>query len=148
MRCVLACLVLLIAACGEPSSQTSADEAVVPPLPGEGAEDTEMASAERDTEPRLSNGHEVLAMLNRLYPETLKEEGVGGRVLLWMHVDESGNVTETKVQTSSGYPALDEAAQAIADSMLFTPAENKGAPVSVWIAQPIEFAASEQAHPE
>ena len=144
MRYALVALILFLGACREPSVDTSSNETAVPAPPSDSVgEGSEMAYTERDVEPRLLNGHEVLGLLNRLYPETLKEEGVGGRVLLWIMVDESGNVTETKVQTSSGYPALDEAAQAIADSMLFTPAENKGSPVSVWIAQPIEFKATE-----
>jgi TonB family protein len=92
-----------------------------------------------DVEPRLTNGNEVLGLLHGLYPESLKSEGVGGRVMLWLHVDESGAVTEMKIHTSSGQDELDAAAQEVAASMRFTPAENNGEPVSVWIAQPIEF---------
>ncbi len=94
---------------------------------------------ERDVEPRLLNRNEVQSLLDQLYPDSLRREGVGGRVLLWMRVSESGEVVEVRVHTSSGHDALDEAATEIAASMEFNPAENEGEPVSVWIAQPIHF---------
>jgi len=91
-----------------------------------------------ETRDRIS-ADEVRDLLQELYPATLKDEGVGGRVVLWMRVDETGIVMESRVQESSGHEALDEAAQEIAAAMHFTAAENKGDPVSVWIAQPIDF---------
>lgn len=97
---------------------------------------------ERDVEPVLVNGDEVRLLLERLYTDSLKHEGVGGRVLLWMQIGESGVVTDTKIRTSSGYPILDDAAREVAASMRFTPAENEGDPVAVWIAQPIDFTPS------
>lgn len=94
---------------------------------------------ERDVEPTLVNSEEVRSLLERFYADSLKQEGVGGRVLLWLQISEAGTVTDMKIRTSSGYDVLDEAAREIAASMRFTPAENEGDPVSVWIAQPIDF---------
>lgn len=139
MRFALPCLVILLAACGEPESQDTPDPEMTPSAPAEQSETAEAEYTFWDTEPVLLNGTEIVDVLERLYPAELKEEGVGGRVVVWMFVDDSGAVAETKVQKSSGYPALDEAAQSIADSMRFTPAEHDGSPVSVWIAQPIDF---------
>jgi TonB family protein len=130
---------MLLAACGEPGSQETPDPETTPSTAAEPSETGEAEYTFWDTEPVLLNGPEILDVLARLYPAELKEEGVGGRVVVWMSVDDSGVVAETKVQQSSGYPALDEAALSIADSMRFTPAEHDGSPVSVWIAQPIEF---------
>ncbi len=97
---------------------------------------------ERDVEPVLVNGDEIRSLFDQFYTDSLKREGVGGRVLLWMQIGESGVVTDTKIRTSSGYDILDDAAREIAASMRFTPAENEGDLVSVWIAQPIDFTPS------
>ena len=139
MRYALACLLLFVAACNEPATEDMPEVAAETAPPAGIADAAEPEYSESDVEPMLTNGDEVRDLLQELYPANLKDEGVGGRVVLWMHVDETGTVTESKIQESSGHDALDEAAQEIAASMRFTPAENKGDPVSVWIAQPIEF---------
>jgi TonB family protein len=93
----------------------------------------------RDVEPRLRNGGEIRQLLERLYPPMLKEAGIGGRVLLWVFVDENGTAARSQIHTSSGYPALDNAAAQIVEQMEFSPAMNRDKPVGVWIAQPIDF---------
>ena len=139
MRYALACLLLLFAACNEPATEEMPDVAAETELPAETPDGAEPAYSESDVPPALVNGDEVLDLLQEHYPASLKAEGIGGRVVLWMRVDEIGTVAEARVQESSGYEALDEAAQFVAAGMQFSPAENKGDPVSVWIAQPIEF---------
>lgn len=96
----------------------------------------------RDVEPRLRNGRDIQQLLERLYPPMLKEAGIGGRVLLWVFVDERGSAARSQVHTSSGYPALDNAAAQIVEQMEFSPAMNRDKPVGVWIAQPIDFSVS------
>ena len=96
----------------------------------------------RDVEPRLRNGRDIQQLLERLYPPMLKEAGIGGRVLLWVFVDEGGSAARSQVHTSSGYPALDNAAAQIVEQMEFSPAMNRDKPVGVWIAQPIDFSVS------
>lgn len=93
----------------------------------------------RDVEPRLTNVREIRQLLERLYPSMLKEAGIGGRVLLWVFVDAQGRAVRSQVNTSSGYPALDNAASRIVEQMEFSPAMNRDKPVGVWIAQPIDF---------
>ncbi|MBT8477986.1 MAG: energy transducer TonB, partial [Gemmatimonadetes bacterium] len=95
-----------------------------------------------DVEPRLRNGRDIQQLLERLYPPMLKEAGIGGRVLLWVFVDERGGAARSQVHTSSGYPALDNAAAQIVEQMEFSPAMNRDKPVGVWIAQPIDFSVS------
>ncbi len=46
---------------------------------------------------------------------------------------------DIRVNTPSGYPALDEAAQRVARMMRFSPALNRDQPVAVWVQIPITF---------
>lgn len=89
--------------------------------------------------PKLENRDEVLLLLQRTYPPPLKSAGIGGTVILWVHVDERGEVTEARVAGSSGYRALDEAAQKVARGMRYTPAMNRDRVTAVWLSQPITF---------
>lgn len=141
MRYALTCslALFLLAACSEPATEDMPETAAESVAESDEMEAAEPEVTETDAPPVLTNADEVRELLQDLYPTSLKEGGVGGRVVLWMHVDETGTVGETRVQTSSGHEALDEAAQQIAAQMQFTPGENNGQPVSVWIAQPIDF---------
>jgi TonB family protein len=116
-------------------------ENLPPPPPGQDPSATPSYIA-RDVEPRLRNGRDIQQLLERLYPPMLKEAGIGGRVLLWVFVDERGGAARSQVHTSSGYPALDNAAAQIVEQMEFSPAMNRDKPVGVWIAQPIDFSVS------
>lgn len=138
---------LLFLACETPVVRVSADaslgETAPAPTragPGEpGDPSAGPTSLPYDTPPRLENGPEVQAALGEAYPPALRDAGVGGRVILWMHVDEDGRVAETVVKESSGHPELDEAARGVAATMAFTPARNEGSPTEVWVAQTITF---------
>jgi TonB family protein len=110
------------------------------PPPPAGAAPSDMPSyIPRDVEPRLKNGRDIQRLLERLYPPMLREAGIGGRVLLWVFVDAQGQAAKSQIHTSSGYPALDNAAAQIVEQMEFSPAMNRDKPVGVWIAQPIDF---------
>jgi len=139
MRSALAFLILILAACNEPATEDMPEVAAETVPAAETTDAAEPEYTESDVPPSLTNAENVRDLLQELYPTSLKNEGVGGRVVLWMRVDETGTVAETRIQESSGHVALDEAAQEVAAAMQFTPAENKGDPVSVWIAQPIDF---------
>lgn len=92
-----------------------------------------------DVPPRLVNGEVVLSALTQGYPEDLPEEAANSRVLLWLFVDTSGAVTQLRVQTSSGYEALDQLAAKVAPVMSYSPALHQGSRVAVWVAQRILF---------
>ena len=93
----------------------------------------------RDVEPRLLNGPEMIRLMDRLYPKTLKEAGIGGDVLMWVWVDEQGRPGNAQINRSSGRVQLDETALAMAAQMRFSPAMLRDKPVGVWVAQPISF---------
>ncbi len=73
------------------------------------------------------------------YPQTLRDAGVGGRVVVWFLITETGEVTDTRISQSSGNPALDNAALSVADVYDFTPGLNRDTPVPVWVQFPISF---------
>lgn len=92
-----------------------------------------------DVPPRLLNGAEIRTALEEGMPDALTEEAVGGRVTLWLFVDESGAVRKLRVQDSSGFEVLDALASRVAHRMAYRPALHQGRRVAVWVSQPIRF---------
>ncbi len=111
----------------------------LPPPPSGGSPSDRPSFIPYDTPPRLQNPAEVQSALQRYYPQSLKNAGVGGRIVLWVYVDENGQVTNSQVKESSGHSALDEAAKRVAAQMEFSPAMNRDKRTAVWVAQPITF---------
>ena len=91
--------------------------------------------------PELKNRDEVNRTLVQDYPPMLRDAGVGGTVLIWVLIDESGSVMKTQVKQGSGHDALDAAAKKVAAVMRFSPALNRDQKVKVWVAIPIVFRA-------
>lgn len=90
--------------------------------------------------PRFSNPDRYLRALERQYPPMLRDAGVGGTVVLWVHIDEQGSVLETQVFESSAYPELDAAAERVMREVArFTPALNRDRRVAVWVQIPVSF---------
>ena len=92
-----------------------------------------------DVAPKLKNPAEIRKMLQRNYPQQLKEARIEGTVLLWIYIDQNGAVINSHVKKSSGYEAMDRVAQHCAGAMKFTPAKNRDKRTSVWVAQAITF---------
>ena len=89
--------------------------------------------------PRLKNTDEIARALERNYPPLLRDAGIGGEVNVWFFIDEVGKVLKTTINQSSGYPALDDAAEKVGQMMQFTPAYNRDKKVQVWVSIPIKF---------
>jgi TonB family protein len=114
---------------------------------GERLDDPEAAALERAPEPRvlprrgtptLANKAEVWQMLRREYTAVAQGARVSGSAVLWILVDRSGVVTETRVHESSGHAELDRVAQRVGDAMRFT---FQGLPALTWVQVPIRFTA-------
>jgi protein TonB len=75
------------------------------------------------------------------YPDALFQQRISGTVLLRLFADETGRIVpeSTRVQESSGYPALDSAALAAAPQLQFAPALRNGIPVPTLFTQPVHF---------
>lgn len=92
-----------------------------------------------DVGPQLLNRGEIEKLVVRYYPPALRAAGIGGTVLVWAYVDETGKVTRTLVKASSGYQDMDAAAMRVVDAMNFKPALNRDARIGVWISQKISM---------
>lgn len=73
------------------------------------------------------------------YPEELWDEGVEGKTVLRILINEQGTVDSARVETPSGYAAFDSAALAGTDALRFQPARRDGTPVRKWVLLPVEF---------
>lgn len=114
-----------------PLSETAVDE-----LPADGGPSKATGP---DEDPRLLNRQAVVDALVAHYPDELRERGIEGRAGLWLKVDESGQVTDARIRSSSGHEALDRAALKVGGTMEFEPAARDGEPVATWISQPVNF---------
>jgi protein TonB len=66
------------------------------------------------------------------YPATSKRLEEEGLVLLRFMIDEDGKVIESRIETSSGYARLDEAARAALSRCQFKPGTADGKPERSW----------------
>ena len=74
------------------------------------------------------------------YPPTSRRLGEEGSVVVQVWVGPDGTVSDGKIQTSSGFPRLDEAALKHAlRAWRFTPGTEDGKPVSVWHSVKVTF---------
>jgi len=73
------------------------------------------------------------------YPAQLACDDIGGTVGLIMKIGLDGHPTAIRVETSSGQPALDEAAMTAVEGWTFRPATRNGDPVSTDLRVPVTF---------
>ncbi len=75
-----------------------------------------------------------------VYPESARREGLEGRVLLRVLVDDRGRAKTVEINTSSGNEVLDRAAAEAIKRWRFYPARYGDRAVESWVKIPIEFA--------
>lgn len=90
-----------------------------------------------DVMPEPIGGIEAI-MKNVVYPESAKEEGIQGKVIVKLIVDEKGNVSSTEVVQSVN-KELDKAAVTAIKKTKFNPAMKDKKPVKCEIAIPVQF---------
>lgn len=113
----------------------------LPPPPAEGPEDmsAEPTFTPFTVAPTILNREEVRQAMVDAYPTLLRSAGIGGTVRVFFFINENGAVEDYRIQQSSGYAQLDEAALAVAGLYRFSPALNRDRKVPVWVLFPIEF---------
>ena len=72
-------------------------------------------------------------------PELQKRIGIEGTVILWLLINELGEVEKVHLHTSSGDRALDDAAVNGYRQAVFSPALQGDIPVKVWVRLPVSF---------
>lgn len=73
------------------------------------------------------------------YPPLSRRLGEKGRVVLLVLVDEQGRPLQARVQSSSGFQRLDDAAVHAMRGARFRPYTENGVPQAVWVPAPIVF---------
>jgi len=73
------------------------------------------------------------------YPVEMWNQGVEGRALLRVLLNEEGGVDSVMIAESSGHAALDSAAIAGVRAMAFDPAREDGEPRQAWAEVPVRF---------
>jgi TonB family protein len=104
-------------------------------LPDEAPEDQFLASA--DEMPSPVGGIEDIGKRMK-YPEEAKKQGIEGKVLVKLLIDEFGNPQESKI-VKSVHPLLDAEARDVLMKTKFTPGKQNGKAVKVQVIVPINF---------
>jgi TonB family protein len=89
--------------------------------------------------PKLRDPARAAQILERNFPDILQRAGIGGTVLVWAFVDQTGAVKNCQIHTSSGNRMLDEAALEAVREFEFLPALNYDKHVPVWVSLPLTF---------
>jgi TonB family protein len=90
--------------------------------------------------PTLTNAAVVTDVLLAEYPLLLRDAGIGGAPVVWIHIATTGEVDDARVYESSGFEPLDRAALNVARAMRFSPAMNGDVVTDAWVQIPIRFA--------
>ena len=79
-----------------------------------------------------------------VYPESARNEGREGRVLLRVLVDDHGRSKQVEINNSSGSEVLDRAAAEAIKRWRFIPARYGDKAVESWIRIPIDFSLADR----
>lgn len=111
-----------------------------PPIKSGAADATEgPRPTPHDVGPALLNVPEIRSLLADFYPRSLRKQGIGGMVGLYIRIDRLGVVTEVRIKEPSVYNQFNKAVTRVVEAMHFRPAESEGQPIGVWVYQTIHF---------
>lgn len=91
--------------------------------------------------PRVVSASQLgfLVAPNAIYPTRSRKAGEQGSVMVRVFVDVAGRPAQVTLETSSGHPALDEAALSAVRGAQFRPYSEGGVAKTVWVRVPINF---------
>jgi len=129
----------IVLAVPEPSAIT----VPVPPAPVAVAAPQPVAPPEAETPEMTMTAQMLTAVYLRnpkpSYPGISRRLGEQGTVFLRVFVTIAGDATRVELKTSSGYPRLDQSAQAAVQRWKFVPAKRGEQAVDAWVVVPIKF---------
>ncbi|MCZ6824269.1 MAG: TonB family protein [Gemmatimonadetes bacterium] len=114
-------------------------EVSVPPPRALSRDDLSPSFVRYDVPPLLGNRKALGRIVRRSYPIELQRAGVEAAVVLVLYIDDRGKVGQVRVEESSGYSTLDDAAREIVLQLEFLPALMRDQLVGVWVHQRICF---------
>lgn len=117
----------------------SATDVGLGPPPAVQAEAADIDLVRYDVPPMLGNRSQFARLVWNFYPLELQRAGVEGAVELAMFIDVHGRVGDVRVEESSGFPKMDDAARHLAYRMQFLPALMRDQLVGVWVHQRVCF---------
>jgi protein TonB len=110
-----------------------------PPPPPPPSDDEDIFAFVPHDEPPKPVGGMAAVLRNIEYPEIARRAGVEGSVLLYVQVDEKGEIVNTRVMKLEGLDVFVTAAIKAVKSVKWKPAMQRDRPVKVWASVPIEF---------
>lgn len=113
-------------------------ESAPPPAPAASAQPSPPAP------PKTVQGVAYRHQPELVYPESARDRGEQGRVLVLVLIDTEGRVQEAKIQRSSGSKLLDQAALKMAKKTTFHPYRENGVAQPVYVPMPLEFKLDEE----
>jgi TonB family protein len=93
---------------------------------------------EFDTPPMPVGGFEAIQQ-KLVYPESAKEKGIEGRVVIRVHIDKNGRPTQSQIIASSGNEDCDKVAVKAVTLVQWKPATLDGNPVDASVGIPVMF---------
>jgi protein TonB len=114
-------------------------EELPPPPPPPPAED-EAATffVAYDEPPQPIGGFEAIQK-KLVYPEIARKAGIEGQVTIYAHINEKGDVINTRILVPLGNSGCNEAAVAAIKAVKWKPAKQRDKPVAVWVSIPVKF---------
>lgn len=83
--------------------------------------------------------HASVLKANLQYPADAVKSHHEGVAMVLAHVDASGQVAEARLDKTSGFPELDQAALSSVKAWSFNPATHDGRPVDEWVTLPVSL---------
>ncbi len=125
----------------EPEAPPAPEPVVQEETPPAPAMETPPSLVQLDAEPDYRADY--LNNLRPPYPLVARRMGYQGKVVLNVEVLAEGRAGEVKLQTSSGFGILDDAALRTVTTWKFSPATRFGQPITQWFLVPIKFSLEE-----
>jgi protein TonB len=115
-------------------------EEIPPPPPPLPAEDDEAAIffVAYDEAPQPIGGFEAIQE-KLVYPEIARKAGIEGQVTIYAHINEKGEIIDTKILVPLGNSGCNEAAIVAITAVKWKPATQRDKPVAVWVSIPVRF---------